>query len=235
MSIYTWLAPYYQKVFPVNEALISLLAQYTSREGNILDIGCGNGQYAALLAARGYAVTAIDSAPEMITIARRNDPVSEYYVLDMQAIDTLPQTYTGIVCLGNVYAYLPPEERSPFLNKVYRQLEPDGIWIVQLVNWDVIIQRTEHHFPDKVIEEEGVMFRRTYTNITPTTVQFKTELLRRQTIIAQDTQQLYPQRVAELKNLHQEIGFQMTGHFSNFNQAPYQPETSGGSVFVFQR
>ena len=47
----------------------------------ILDIGCGNGVFAARLAAAGYQVTACDPSPSGIAVAREAYPAVEFHQL----------------------------------------------------------------------------------------------------------------------------------------------------------
>ncbi len=47
-----------------------LLRQLPFHLGNTLDIGCGTGAFARLLAARSDHVLALDFSPEMIRVAR---------------------------------------------------------------------------------------------------------------------------------------------------------------------
>jgi SAM-dependent methyltransferase len=50
--------------------------------GRVLDVCCGTGYLAALLADRGFQVTGVDASPEMIGHARRHAPSSEFHVAD---------------------------------------------------------------------------------------------------------------------------------------------------------
>ena len=60
------------------------------RVETILDVGCGTGNHAYILAKRGYRVTGIDLSPEMINAAKRkqsgerSDP--QFIVMDMRSL-----------------------------------------------------------------------------------------------------------------------------------------------------
>ncbi|WP_299407149.1 bifunctional 2-polyprenyl-6-hydroxyphenol methylase/3-demethylubiquinol 3-O-methyltransferase UbiG [uncultured Roseobacter sp.] len=49
------------------------LSQFPSQPCTVLDIGCGTGTFALELSKRGYSVTAVDPAPQMIAAARAKD------------------------------------------------------------------------------------------------------------------------------------------------------------------
>lgn len=93
----------------------------------LLDAGCGSGQFALELAARGCQVTAIDVSPAMIERARahgaeRNLAV-EWRVGDLTRLADPPATYDAI--LARVSLQFVP---SPWLalRELGRVLRPDG-------------------------------------------------------------------------------------------------------------
>lgn len=53
------------------EGLQSILGENGVKEGRILDLCCGNGRYASLLASKGYRVVGVDISPVYIEDARR--------------------------------------------------------------------------------------------------------------------------------------------------------------------
>jgi SAM-dependent methyltransferase len=62
----------------------------------VLDVCCGTGYLAGLLAARGFHVTGIDLSSEMIAYARRNVPAAEFHVADA-ADFALPKPFDAAV------------------------------------------------------------------------------------------------------------------------------------------
>jgi len=53
----------------------------------LLDVGCGTGHWSAFFAARGFDVTGVDIAPEMIAVARGKPiPRARFEVADAQAL-----------------------------------------------------------------------------------------------------------------------------------------------------
>src|SRR5438477_11888349 len=48
----------------------------------LLDLCCGTGQLAGMLAARGYRVSGLDISPRMLAFARQNAPGAEFVVGD---------------------------------------------------------------------------------------------------------------------------------------------------------
>ena len=62
---------------------LTLAAGLGARVG---DIGCGTGRLEPYLAARGLSPQGIDLSPEMIRIARRDQPGFEFDVADLRAL-----------------------------------------------------------------------------------------------------------------------------------------------------
>jgi ubiquinone/menaquinone biosynthesis C-methylase UbiE len=52
-----------------------------------LDLGCGEGRFARALAAEGHSLTGVDISPELIALARDDDPDGTYVIADA---DSLP-------------------------------------------------------------------------------------------------------------------------------------------------
>src|SRR5450432_1981030 len=48
----------------------SLIGQHCPAATSILDLGCGTGRHALLLAEHGYRVTGVDGSPDMLIAAR---------------------------------------------------------------------------------------------------------------------------------------------------------------------
>lgn len=72
LSVYAAKANDYAKLTKVTEPSAELLAFITAvpAGGRVLDLGCGPGQDAALMAAAGLEVEAVDAVPEMVELAK---------------------------------------------------------------------------------------------------------------------------------------------------------------------
>lgn len=93
--------------------------------GAILELGCGAGNHAAEMLARGFALRATDGSPEMAEAASRklNCPVE---VMLFDQLDAR-EAYDGVwasACLLHV----PKPELSGILARIYRALKPGGIF-----------------------------------------------------------------------------------------------------------
>jgi SAM-dependent methyltransferase len=63
----------------------------------ILDVCCGTGYLAGILARRGFRVTGVDASAAMIAYARENAPGAQFHVADVTDF-RLPREFGGAVC-----------------------------------------------------------------------------------------------------------------------------------------
>jgi SAM-dependent methyltransferase len=93
--------------------------------GSILELGCGAGNHAAQMLARGFALRATDGSPEMAEVASRK----LNYPVEVMLFDQLDarEAYDGVwasACLLHV----PKEELAGILARIHRALKSDGIF-----------------------------------------------------------------------------------------------------------
>ncbi|MBM7806050.1 SAM-dependent methyltransferase [Geodermatophilus bullaregiensis] len=87
-----------------------LLRALPPRCDRVLEVGCGAGDLAALLAGRGVRVDAVDRSPEMVALARARVPATVRVVeADALALDLPAGGYDAVVSTS-VLHHLPLEE-----------------------------------------------------------------------------------------------------------------------------
>ncbi len=98
------------------------------RGGLALDIGCGAGAFARLLATRADRVLGLDLSPEMVRLARarsRAYPGVQYVVADVLACDFPPASFDTIASIATLH-HMP---LASILNRVAAWLMPGGVFI----------------------------------------------------------------------------------------------------------
>src|SRR6266511_2362312 len=107
-------------------------ARFLHRQpASILDLGCGTGSHALILAQRGYQVTGIDASAGMLRVARgkargRRNPA--FVRADMRRFD-LGRTFDAIVSMDGAYTHLLTErDLLAHLRTVRRHLRPGGAY-----------------------------------------------------------------------------------------------------------
>lgn len=102
----------------------------------VLDVGTGPGFYAIILAARGYAVTAVDFSENMLAEARRNAGALaeriDFRQMDAQALD-FPDASFDVIVTRNLTWNLPDPLRA--YRDWLRVLRPGGAMLVFDANW----------------------------------------------------------------------------------------------------
>lgn len=109
------------------EPVLQLLKRY--RPNKILDLGCGNGSFAALLASDGYRVDGCDGSESGIEIARRKYPDLSFWQQDF-ADDLGPQfrgKYDAVVSTEVIEHLLLPRR---LMSLARSALQPGGLFIV---------------------------------------------------------------------------------------------------------
>ncbi|MFM9443253.1 class I SAM-dependent methyltransferase [Streptomyces acidiscabies] len=101
-----------------------------SKARQILDVGCGTGTLALLLAGRGFTVTGVDPAPASLDVARGKSGAQKVRWLHGDAT-ALPELQVDLaVMTGNVaQAIVAPETWEGTLRGVRKALVPGG-WFV---------------------------------------------------------------------------------------------------------
>jgi SAM-dependent methyltransferase len=123
------LAPYEDESWGHNSHYHSYLLKYVPAPcENTLDIGCGTGQFARLLAGRAKHVTALDLSPEMVKIAQSRS--QDYSNLAYQVSDVLAQPLPDahFDCIASIATlhHIPLEAILP---KIADALKPGGVFM----------------------------------------------------------------------------------------------------------
>jgi SAM-dependent methyltransferase len=106
------------------------------KEPRVLDLGTGPGFFAIILAQKGYAVSAIDCAPEMLKVAQANAEIyglrPEFFLMDHHRLD-FPDDYFDLLLCRNVTwtLYDPVAAYTEWL----RVLRPGGNLLIFDANW----------------------------------------------------------------------------------------------------
>lgn len=108
---------------------------------NALEIGCGTGAFARLLAKRCQRVIGLDLSPEMIRVARSRS--SQFHNLEFQLADAMtwdfPESHFDYVCSIATLHHL--QQRELFV-KMKDALKPGGVFVVlDLVESNSLVER----------------------------------------------------------------------------------------------
>lgn len=103
----------------------------------LLEIGCGPGNITKYLIAKrpDFDIFGIDIAPNMVELARQNNPAAHFAVMDSRQINNLDSKYDGIVC-GFCLPYLSQTETNELISNSYSLLSNNGLLYLSFVEGD---------------------------------------------------------------------------------------------------
>lgn len=101
---------------------------------NILDVGCGPGNISKYLLSKrpDFKILGIDVSPNMIEIARVQNPTATFEVMDCRKPETITDNYDGIIA-GFYIPYLSDEEVRQFFSWAQSKLSEGGLIYLSFV------------------------------------------------------------------------------------------------------
>ncbi|MFZ0490249.1 MAG: methyltransferase domain-containing protein [Salegentibacter sp.] len=119
------------------ESLDLFCSQLSTPNAHILDAGCGPGNISRYLLKKrpDLQILGIDLSPNMLALARKNNPSGDFRKMDCRNIDRLNQKFDGIVA-GFCLPYLSEEEMEKFIKDAAAKLNPDGLLYISTMEDD---------------------------------------------------------------------------------------------------
>jgi len=244
MEFYSSIAELYDYIFPLNQDQLDFtereLRSRDSASGvaapRVLDVGCGTGNLSLALAGRAYRVTGIDFDEEMISRAAEkagddgafSGASVNFMQMDMLKIDKKfsPGSFDAVLCFGNTLVHLTePDKIAGFLKAVSRVLVPGGVFLLQIINYDRILDQSVAKL--STIENEHIRFERNYgLDLESGLILFHTRLTAKKTgEVIENTIPLYPLRAGRLREFLEEAGFAGIKLYGDFSGAPLTAES----------
>jgi 2-polyprenyl-3-methyl-5-hydroxy-6-metoxy-1,4-benzoquinol methylase len=90
--------------------IASLLRRLNPQCQAVLDVACGTGEHARLLATRGFVVDGIDLDPAFVRVAEQKHPAGRFFEADMSDFH-LSHRYDAVLCLFSSIGYLQTLDR----------------------------------------------------------------------------------------------------------------------------
>ena len=137
------------------EQLATLLARVRPGVRTVLDVACGTGEHARLLAERhGLLVDGIDLDPTFVQIAQKKHPAGRFVEADMCDFE-LGRQYNAVVCLFSSIGYVRTVDRVALaIGRFKAHLAPGGVIVVE--PWLAPGVLTDGYFSTTVGERDGV-------------------------------------------------------------------------------
>ncbi len=227
-KFYTSISKHYSEIFPYNPSQLGFVEKHLQslEDKRILDVGCATGQLAFELAESGANVTGIDLNDHLLAVAREGIPQPN---LSFEAMNMLElsdhfqnDSFEAVLCFGNTLVHLQElKEMKQFFSEVSKVLRDGGYFLVQMLNYDHILEDQITELP--LIENEMFRFERRYGFIPKSRlVNFNTDLfLKSEDEKISNQTQLFALKSRELEHLLGQEGFSDIHLFAGFTGNPF--------------
>lgn len=118
------------------------------RGSRVLDVGCGAGHHALMLAREGYVVTGVDLSEPQIRRARRatgtlppDVPHPDFEVADVEALPFTDGSFAGLYSVCSLKHW---PDRTRGLEECLRVLEPGGLLVIAEVDRGCTMEDARH-------------------------------------------------------------------------------------------
>ena len=168
MTIFNDFSEAYDLMFPREERIRSeepfwreLVARYGVR--SVLDCACGTGGHPILFARLGCAAYGSDLSPRMVEAALANAVAAGVTVnLRVSSFTELTsafredERFDAVICVGNSLTLAPTDDDvARALREMYALLNPGGVCVINIFNWDRLAAEKLRIMPAAVAEKDG--------------------------------------------------------------------------------
>lgn len=224
MGFYNDISYVYDLIFPEDSETLEFLKEGLSIPSKILDLACGTGNYSIALSKLGHEVTGIDMDKQMINIANEKKgslPVG-FISEDMTLFHE--DSLNLIFCIGNSLVHLSDKEKvKSFIQKIYDSLLPSSHMVIQIINFDRILDKNISSLPTIERTNDGIRFVRKYRH-EKSLIYFDTELNVYDSVY-KNSVPLLPLRSEELISMAEEAGFKEINVYGDFNYEEYTKDS----------
>lgn len=154
-----------------------ILGQSASKERIALDVGCGAGQYAKLLAQLGFEVELLDASPKMLRLACARLGMAQDAFKPVNIFDAdwgYTPEYFDLIFASAIMIHVPKEKRDQIYSTFHRLLKRDGLLFVNYKIGDHTLISEDGRFfayyrdqkmAQQELEEHGFCIETVYINI----------------------------------------------------------------------
>ncbi|QOY36531.1 class I SAM-dependent methyltransferase [Anaerobacillus isosaccharinicus] len=225
MEFYNQLSQYYDIIFPLNKQSVDFIKEHLV-DGPVLDLAAGTGNHALALARDGFQVTATDLDENMVVKIKEKAALDEVTIialpLAMEELDQLKdKSFSTIICLGNSLVHLNSlESVKSVTTTIYDLLDQNGKLMIQIVNYDRVLNEGITELPLINREKEQISFRRIYKH-EENKILFKGELTIGGETLENEIS-LLPITSQQLVDVLTSVGFSKINLFGSFKGEPFE-------------
>ena len=120
-----------------NDTFDKFCSMIEKNNADIFEIATGPGNVTRYLNLRrpDFKIFGIDLAPNMIELAKINNPHADFKVMDCKEIGTIDRKYDGVIC-GFCAPYLSKEEVKALIKDISKLLDSSGLFYLSTMEDD---------------------------------------------------------------------------------------------------
>lgn len=117
-----------------NDTYDAFCEKLTKKDPTVLEVGCGPGNITKYLLSKrpDLIIEGIDISPNMIALAKTNNPPANFKVMDSRNIATIKRKYDAIVC-GFCIPYFSESDLTKFIRNCKNLMSNNGILYLSFV------------------------------------------------------------------------------------------------------
>lgn len=250
MTVYDRFASIYQRgpYLRFSQTLAeSLLPEYLTELGfqpeDILDVACGEGTFAVMMAQHGYRLTGIDQSRQMIDLAKARardaGAAVDFLVEDMRSLP-FTEEFDLVTCFFDSLNYLlAVKDLQEAFQNAYQALRCGGYYIFDMntvyglaVDWMRARTYVQNEGDDFIeIHQQDFDYENLIASMTVTVFEKHDDLWERFDEIHRERG--YP--IADIKFLLDQVGFEITGIYGSLSKRTEVQNTSSRVWFAARK
>jgi len=149
----------FQDKYHMLEFIVSFyyLRKYLPKRGNILDCGCGSGNYSIVLAGMGYNVALVDISSKLLEIAKnkflrcgRQDKIIAIVNTSSTNLGVFKDNFfDATICFGPLYHLPRPDDQEKTVKELWRTLKVGGILFISAISYYGVIGTVVKSYPEE--------------------------------------------------------------------------------------
>ncbi len=127
----------FMKMDLYNDTYDFIYNSIAKEEAKILEVGCGPGNITQYLLSKrpDFDIFGIDISPNMIELAKKNNPSAKFDVMDCREINKIKTRFDGVIG-GFCLPYLSATESNELISNSYDLLNDNGLIYLSFVEGD---------------------------------------------------------------------------------------------------
>lgn len=220
----------YDEIFPFDDSAFGFLSSFVKKGGSVLDVGSATGKYVASFNESGFLATGLEYVDGFNTTG--------YPIVrgDMNFLPFKRGVFDLVYCIGNTMAHLKGRVGLlNFMKQVWDILVPRGKFLVQIINYDRIFEKSLEGLPD--IDTENFLFKRGYSYKDASSFNFVGKIYQKPdlTLYHSFHQELTPYLYEDLIWITNNLGFLFTEFYGDFRGGKFHKNESFVCIAVFTK